>query len=438
MPHDVTMPQLGMAQDAGKLVTWIKAEGDAVKKGDALFEVETDKATMEVEAQADGFLTHLSASEGDDVPVGAVIARISDSADAPAPAAASAPPETDDTADALPDGKPVTMPQLGMAQDTGMLVGWHKSPGDAVAVGDILFEVETDKATMDVEADKAGYLAATLAAAGDDVPVGQTVAIISDEKPATPIARSVADAAAASAPKSAKADDTPAQPTSDPKPPKPAPAPERATSQAGQSGGRILASPKMRRLAIEQGLDLQRLVDAGHPQPFHCNDLDALKALPDPASQTAATTGATAALRLVAEVAGEALADFTAWASGNGSADATAILAGLAAASLPAPGPVAVSYFGRTTTYVLPADRRLAGTAPTEDTPALTLRDLRGSPLSFVALGAEDTPVLTLTGQGDTMTLTLECSPAHLDPQDAIQFLTDFAGRVQQPLRHLL
>ena len=81
MQRDVTMPQLGMAQDAGKIVSWLKAPGDAVAKGDALFEVETDKATMEVEAQAAGFLTGVSASEGEDVPVGAIIARISESAE---------------------------------------------------------------------------------------------------------------------------------------------------------------------------------------------------------------------------------------------------------------------------------------------------------------------------------------------------------------------
>jgi pyruvate dehydrogenase E2 component (dihydrolipoamide acetyltransferase)/2-oxoglutarate dehydrogenase E2 component (dihydrolipoamide succinyltransferase) len=61
--RDVTMPQLGMAQDAGKIVSWLKAPGDAVEKGEALFEVETDKATMEVEAQAAGFLTGVAAAQ---------------------------------------------------------------------------------------------------------------------------------------------------------------------------------------------------------------------------------------------------------------------------------------------------------------------------------------------------------------------------------------
>ena len=147
MPHEVIMPALGMAQDTGKIVGWLKQPGDAVKAGEALFEVETDKATMEVEAPADGFLTDVQAGDGEDVPVGNVIALISDTAEdsgsrvAPAPAAGDAASE-----DALPEGIGVIMPALGMAQDEGVIVAWHKAPGEAVASGDILFEVETDKA----------------------------------------------------------------------------------------------------------------------------------------------------------------------------------------------------------------------------------------------------------------------------------------------------
>ena len=78
MRHDVIMPALGMAQDSGVIVAWHKAAGDAVAKGDVLFEVETDKATMEVEAQADGFLNGVRAQAGEEVPVGNVIAVIGD------------------------------------------------------------------------------------------------------------------------------------------------------------------------------------------------------------------------------------------------------------------------------------------------------------------------------------------------------------------------
>ena len=94
----------------------------------------------------------------------------------------------------------VTMPQLGMAQDTGLLVNWLKSPGDEVAANDILFEVETDKSKMEVEAGRNGFLAATLAEAGEEVPVGDPVAIISDARPEAPVARSARDGGAPPAP----------------------------------------------------------------------------------------------------------------------------------------------------------------------------------------------------------------------------------------------
>lgn len=424
MQRDVTMPQLGMAQDAGKIVSWLKSPGDAVAKGDALFEVETDKATMEVEAQAAGFLTGVTAGEGDDVPVGAVIARISDSAEDDRPAPATPAPAAQPPAEDLPEGHSVTMPQLGMAQDSGLLVSWLKSPGEAVAASDVLFEVETDKSTMEVEAGRDGYLAATLAQAGEEVPVGGPVAIISDAAPASPVARSVAAAA-------------PAAPTQDARPePEARPARKPAPAAPRPTRGRILASPKARRLALEQGLDLARLAEAGYPQPYHVSDLETLRSLP--AASPAAEPGA-ASRRLVAEVPEDGMPGFAAWAAeAHGLSDADVILAALAASSMPESGPVAVERYGQTRTYALPADRALSGVAETEEAPALVLRDLRGSRLSSIEMGGEPTPVLTLTPNAAGLTLTLECAPSQMDARAAIQLLTDFAGRVEQPLRHLL
>ncbi|WP_112323017.1 biotin/lipoyl-containing protein [Oceanibium sediminis] len=429
MPHDVTMPQLGMAQDAGRIVSWLKAQGDPVRKGDALFEVETDKATMEVEAQTDGFLTAISAAEGDDVPVGAVIARISDSAedDAPAPAA----PETteatamSDTSDDLPKGKTITMPQLGMAQDSGLIVGWQKQPGDAIAADDVLFEVETDKSTMEVPAGADGYLAATLAEAGEEVPVGDAVAIISAEKPESPVARSAkARPAAAPAAAAPAGKDT-------------APAPAKAPSPAPvAAGGRILASPKARRLAMEQGLDLNRLVQAGHPQPFHVRDLETLKALPAAATGGAATA-ALPARHLTAETAADGFDEFADWAAQTaGLTDPAALLAGLAAASMGGDHVVAVESFGASRSFA--ARARLGDTEKTDAEPALRLRDLRHSPVNTVQMGPEDTPVLTLKRRGAGLTITLECAADQLPASDALALLSNFAGRMEQPLRHLL
>ena len=275
------MPQLGMAQDAGKIVSWLKAPGEKVAKGDVLFEVETDKATMEVEAQASGFLTHVSAQAGEDVPVGQAIARICESVEedqAPAPAAA---------ADDLPEGREITMPQLGMAQDSGVIVDWLVKPGAQVGEDDLLFEVETDKATMEVPAGVSGYLAATLAQKGDDVPVGQAVAIISVDKPERPMTRALAKAAPAPRPAHAAAAEAP------PEKPAAKPAPKLAPQTvAAPASGRVLASPKLRRIALEKGLDLGLLVKAGHPQPYHMRDLGVLADLS--AKTPAAVTGAAA------------------------------------------------------------------------------------------------------------------------------------------------
>ncbi|WP_416915322.1 MAG: biotin/lipoyl-containing protein [Roseicyclus sp.] len=454
MPRDVTMPQLGMAQDAGKIVSWLKSPGEAVTKGDALFEVETDKAVMEVESPADGYLTGVAYPEGADVPVGQVIARITDSPEETGTDDTGDPQAPDATTtdrpaagDSLPEGHKITMPQLGMAQDTGLLVSWLKAPGDEVAPEDILFEVETDKSTMEVEAGRKGWLAATLAQPGEEVPVGAPVAILSDTRPVAPLARALKDSApqpAAKAepkPEPAKAD------TPKPAPAKQAPAaPKPAPATAPMSGDRILASPKARRLAREQGLDLARLVEAGHPQPFHVADLDTLRALP-PVAQTAtgAATGIPAASprRLTALCPEDGLTGFVAWAARDLSlSDADAILAGLVGASLGQPEPVtiAIDRFGTTRHFTVPPGRALGSVTETgsDAPPALRLRDLRATRVASVAMGAEDAPVLTLAPDGTGLSITLECAADQLSAEAALALLTEFAGRMEQPLRHLL
>jgi pyruvate/2-oxoglutarate dehydrogenase complex dihydrolipoamide acyltransferase (E2) component len=432
MPLDVIMPALGMAQDTGLIVAWHKQSGDAVSKGDILFEVETDKATMEVEAQGDGFLTDVSAQAGAEVPVGNVIARISDSAEKTSPGTETGAVQT--AVDALPEGKAVIMPTLGMAQDTGLLVTWHKAPGDPVAVDDVLFEVETDKSTMEVVADVAGFVAALLAEAGEEVPVGQTIAIISAMAPTNPISRSAAsDATAATTGSKATSDPAPATTQ---KAPAKTPKPLNARPSA-RADGRILASPKLKRLAREHGLDLTRLVDAGYPQPFHVKDLETLKSL---AVQTTAPAPQVAALgeyRLTANLPTEGFTEFAAWAAEHANlTDRAALMAGLCANGGETSKIVAVETFGHTKTYT--ASAKLGATEPCDQAAQLRIRDLRFTPIHTVQVGAEDTPVLTLTGHGAGLTITLEYAGDQLSANDAITLLSNFAGRVEQPLRHLL
>ncbi len=110
MPFEVIMPALGLAQETGKVVRWLKGTGDHVGAGEPIVEIETDKVTVELEADADGYIGALSAGEGDDVPVGAVIALVYETAEEcrPAvPAVAGAPRSGPEPA---PDRSPVAAP----------------------------------------------------------------------------------------------------------------------------------------------------------------------------------------------------------------------------------------------------------------------------------------------------------------------------------------
>jgi pyruvate dehydrogenase E2 component (dihydrolipoamide acetyltransferase) len=91
MATNVILPALGMAQDSGTIVQWLKAEGDQVRQGEPVAEIQTDKVTVELEAPATGTLAHISAHPGDEVPVGQVIAHILEVGEAVAPPAPDVP-----------------------------------------------------------------------------------------------------------------------------------------------------------------------------------------------------------------------------------------------------------------------------------------------------------------------------------------------------------
>ena len=157
----------------------------------------------------------------------------------------------------------------------------------------------------------------------------------------------------------------------------------------------------------------------------------------------AQTAGHTAApsRRLTADLPNDCSAAFTAWAAENTDLqDANALLAGLAAASLGRDAAnIVVESFGQSRAYMLPAGPFSAITKAEDDSaPDLILRDLRMSHVSTVDLGAEDTPVLTLTRTNGGLTITLECAGHHLTANEAVSLLSEFAGRMEQPLRHLL
>ena len=136
MSSDVIMPALGMAQETGKVLRWLKAEGDAVAKGEPLLEVETDKVTVELESPGDGVLAGIRAAEGDDVPVGETIAfvlAVGETLPEPAAAAAAQPsPSARGRALASPKARRIAA-ERGL--DLAALAG--SGPGGAVVAADV-------------------------------------------------------------------------------------------------------------------------------------------------------------------------------------------------------------------------------------------------------------------------------------------------------------
>lgn len=141
----------------------------------------------------------------------------------------------------------VVMPALEMAQDTGKLVAWRKREGESVTKGEILLEVETDKAVVEVEALADGVLAGVKAAPGDVIPVGQTIAWILSNGESVPTAEQPSRTAGAAAP---------AASTSTAAATKPA-------QESRSAAGRVRISPKARRIAQERGVDLTRVNGSG-------------------------------------------------------------------------------------------------------------------------------------------------------------------------------
>ncbi|PON54394.1 Lipoamide Acyltransferase [Trema orientale] len=197
------MPALSPTMSQGNIAKWRKKEGDKIEVGDVLCEIETDKATLEFESLEEGFLAKILVPEGSkDVPVGQPIAiTVEDQDDiqnVPASVAGGSDikgeisPDQDvknedgeketssvkiNTAD-LPPHILLEMPALSPTMNQGNIAKWRKNEGDKISVGDVICEIETDKATLEFESLEEGYLAKILAPEGSkDVPVGQPIAV---------------------------------------------------------------------------------------------------------------------------------------------------------------------------------------------------------------------------------------------------------------------
>lgn len=183
----------------------------------------------------------------------------------------------------------IIMPKAGMAMEQGTIIQWMKQPGDYVEAGEILLEIETDKVSMEVEAEVSGYLLKTLYGPGDEVPVIQTIGWIGDKDEAVPSGGADAGSSAAPAPpagdgQSASASAPPGQPgAGDTEPDAQRSAGVQAEPAHGNNGGSaaagpVRATPAARAIARAHGLDLSRAGTSGADQVVHRADAEALLA----------------------------------------------------------------------------------------------------------------------------------------------------------------
>ena len=294
MAQIITMPRLSDTMTEGVVAQWLKKVGDKIEEGDILAEIETDKATMEFESFNEGFLLHIGLQEGETAPVDALLAIIGEegedfsallAGDAAAPVAEAASPEAAEKEETPVAAAPatetttlpenitvVTMPRLSDTMTDGTVAAWLKKVGDVVAEGDILAEIETDKATMEFESFNEGTLLYIGLQEGETAPVDSLLAIIGESgtdvtdvvssfttKAATPAAAVETPKKDTPAPTPATAAATPSKPAAS----APAPSAAKKVSAIQSENGRIIASPLAKALAQEKGINLAKVVGTG-------------------------------------------------------------------------------------------------------------------------------------------------------------------------------
>ncbi len=201
MAEVIRMPKMSDTMEEGVIASWLKKEGDEVSSGDILAEVETDKATMELESYQDGVLLHIGVKERESVSVDGILAVIGEKGEDYKPLLESTALEAEANIPSAPvsrssesaavstapvdisniNASVIRMPKMSDTMEEGVIASWLKKIGDKVESGDILAEVETDKATMELEAYEDGTLLYTAVEAGSGVAVDGVIAIIGEK-----------------------------------------------------------------------------------------------------------------------------------------------------------------------------------------------------------------------------------------------------------------
>ncbi len=304
MAEAILMPRLSDTMTEGVIAAWHKQVGDSVNKGDLLAEIETDKATMELESYQQGVLLHIGTVTGGKLQVNDLLAILGKAGEDvtsliaahsggavpevtkvenPAPIVHATAATTTTPAASLDISameEVVLMPRLSDTMTEGVIAGWQKQVGDTVKKGDVLADIETDKATMELESYKDGVLLYQGAKAGEKILVNDLLCIIG--KPG----QNITDIVAASKNMGSDASTVVAAPAQTPIITTPVAA--APVSEAVVNEGRIFASPLAKKIATEKGIDLRFVKGSGDNGRITKSDIDSYT----PAKATAVASSA--------------------------------------------------------------------------------------------------------------------------------------------------
>ena len=306
MAEVILMPRLSDTMTEGVIAAWHKKVGDSVKKGDLLAEVETDKATMDPESYKDGTLLHIGTEKGGKLQVNDLLAIIGtkgedisslikkggQASEGNEPAKKTEPKKENAAKPTTPTKQPATaeassakpakssesatsttidiskmeevvlMPRLSDTMTEGVIAAWHKNVGDKVKKGDILAEIETDKATMELESYKNGTLLHQGAAKGEKIQVNDLLCIIG-EKGKVDVDAIVASAKGGVSSGSNVDSQQTTSESSKAEPQKATATPATSNEEHSNGNGRMKASPLAKKLAKEKGIDLKAVQGSG-------------------------------------------------------------------------------------------------------------------------------------------------------------------------------
>ncbi|WP_425657850.1 pyruvate dehydrogenase complex dihydrolipoamide acetyltransferase [Tenacibaculum ascidiaceicola] len=271
----INMPRLSDTMEEGVVASWLKKVGDKVEEGDILAEIETDKATMEFESFHEGTLLHIGVQEGETAPVDSLLAIIGEEGEdfssllngntsEPAKTETEAPktekPKTESTNTTVPEGvKVVTMPRLSDTMTEGTVASWLKKVGDNVEEGDILAEIETDKATMEFESFNEGTLLHIGVQEGESAPVDSLLAIIGEAgTDVSSLVEAHKTGTLTSGETSEKQEEAPKAVEN-----KTETVATPAETVSNNKGGRIFASPLAKKIAKDKGINLADIKGSG-------------------------------------------------------------------------------------------------------------------------------------------------------------------------------